>query len=203
MRAAASHHALAPAAARVFVADVHASEENAFDGRFERMAAWLLARGVRPNHLTVAQLPVFAAEIWAALAGHPWIFVGLIVFVIFLDGMDGILARVGGLQSHAGALLDASFDTVGIAIVLWGAGRFNPEAEMIYYALFGGNLLLYVQNQFLDEKMVSYVRGPVLASVVFPDTLLLALFIPSFILVWLMVARLPRTFQKAGNSLPS
>lgn len=176
---------------------VEASEENAFDSRFERLAHWMLRRGVKPNYLTATQVPFFFAEVWAALNGHPWIFVGLIVFVIFLDGMDGILARVGGMSSKSGALMDASFDTVGILIVLWGAAEFNPEGLPVYYALFFGNLFLYVQNQFLDEKVVSYVRGPVLATVVFPDTLVIGLLVPSFIVVWLIVARLPRTFVKA------
>lgn len=164
-----------------------------FDHYFTAAARWLLAKGVRPNHLTVLQVPVFVAEAYAALNGMRFLFIALIAFVILLDGGDGILARVGGLQSRAGALMDATFDTIGIAIVLWGASVFYPEAAWWLAALFVGNLLLYLQNGLVDSKMVSFLRGPVLVAVAFPDTLLAALLVDSFIVAWMLLARLPAT----------
>jgi len=174
----------------------HAGKEGLFDRYFTKAARWLLARGVRPNHFTFLQVPVFVAEVYAALNGLRWLFIGLIGLVIFLDGGDGILARVGGLQSRAGAVLDASFDTAGIAIVLWGASVFFPEAALWLALLFVGNLLLYVQNAVVGSKAVSYLRGPVLAAVAFPQTLLAALLIDGFIVAWLLAARLPRTIRR-------
>lgn len=170
--------------------------EGTFDRSFTGVARWLLARGVRPNHLTFLQIPVFAAEAWAALAGQRVLFVALIVLVMLLDGGDGILARVGGLQSRAGAVLDATFDTVGIAIVLWGASRFFPEAAWWLALLFVGNSLLYLQNAVLGRKVVSYLRGPVLVAVLVPEALWAGLLIPAFIVVWEIAARLPQTWRR-------
>lgn len=172
------------------------SEEGTFDRRYERAARWCLDRGIRPNHLTFLQIPVFAGMGWAALNGEPWWFFGLSWFVVLLDGGDGILARVGGLHSRLGALLDAGMDTLGIAVVMWGASRFFPDwAGPVLLGLFVLNLLLYSQNQVLGEKVVSYVRGPVIVPIVVPDTLYLGLGLAAFTGLWLFLWRVPRTVR--------
>ncbi len=171
--------------------------EGAFDRPFEKAARWLLDHGVKPNHFTFAQIPFFALEIWAVLTDQRALFVSLIVFVILLDGGDGILARVGGLQSRAGAILDASFDTAGIAIVAWGATQFFPEVTWWLVALFIGNGLLYLQNLRLNEKVISYLRGPILTGVSFPATMLVSLTIASIIVAWELLTRLPATLRQS------
>lgn len=176
------------------------SNEGTFDARFRQAAQWFLDRGVKPNHFTFAQIPVFALEIWAALNGHPWLFVSLILFVMMLDGGDGILARVGGLQSKTGAVLDASFDTVGILIVLWGAGIFEPEAAPWLMGLFAANTIIYLQNIVIGEKAVTYVRGPILTGVAWPPVMLFALICCAIIAAWLLLFRLPRTLSRLTPS---
>lgn len=172
------------------------TEEGVYDRWFAPAARWLLARGLRPNHLTFLQVPVFAAEIWAAWQGYRWLFIGLIVFVIALDGGDGILARVGGLQSRTGAMLDSLFDTMGIAVVLWGASLFfTPAATPWLLLLFLGNTMLYLQNALLEEKVIAYLRGPVLTAVAWPQALLAALVVASFVILWLLLWRGRRTWR--------
>ena len=172
---------------------VQKAKEGTFDGPFVRVAKWLLARGVRPNHFTFAQIPVFAVEIWAAQNQMPYLFVASIALVIALDGGDGILARTGNLQSRKGAVLDATFDTIGIAIILWGAGQFFPAAEAWFLWLFAGNGVIYLQNALLEEKMVTYIRGPTLMAVLWPGFLVGALVLSTFIVLWIFLMRLPRT----------
>ncbi len=171
------------------------SKEGTYDRRFERVAHWLLARGVRPNHFTFAQIPVFAAMIWSALSGQTWWFFGLSWFVILLDGGDGILARVGNLQSRTGAILDASFDTFGIAVVLGGAAQFFPEVGALLWTLFVLNGLLFLQNALLGAKVVSYVRGPVLVGVAWPEAMFGSLVVVYVIVLWLLVAKTPATLR--------
>lgn len=166
--------------------------ESAFDRWFVPAARWLLAKGVHPNHFTFLQVPVFAFTIVAALRGWNWAFVGTIGFVMVLDGGDGILARVGNLQSKTGAVLDAMFDTMGIAIMVWGATQFFPEVEGWLLLLFVANVLLFLQNSVLGDKVVSYVRGPIVAAVAFPETLLGALLVATFTVTFLLLARTPR-----------
>ena len=166
--------------------------ESAFDRRFVQAAKWALSKGVHPNHFTFLQVPVFAFTIVAALQGWNWAFVGTIFFVMVLDGGDGILARVGNLQSKTGAVLDAMFDTMGIAIMVWGATKFFPEAEGWLLLLFLANALLFLQNSVLGDKVVSYVRGPVVAAVAFPQVLLGALLLATFTVTFLLAVRTPR-----------
>lgn len=178
------------------------SSHGTFDRRYERVAKWFLAHGVRPNHLTFLQVPVFAVMVWAALEGRPWTFFGFSLFVILLDGGDGILARVGGMQSRAGAILDASMDTLGIAVVLWCAAQFYGFGWALV-ALFLLNALLYGQNMVLDEKVVSYMRGPVIAPIIVPDSLYFALAIAFITVGWLLLWRVPRTLRiLAGRPVP-
>ncbi len=168
--------------------------ESVFDRRFVPAARWLLARGIHPNHFTFLQVPVFAFTIWAAVEGWAWPFSLTILFVMVLDGGDGILARVGNLQSRKGAILDAVFDTLGIALMMWGATKFFPEADAWIMALFLANVLLFLQNALLEEKVVSYVRGPIVAMVPFPQLLLPALLVASFTVLFLLTVRAKRSF---------
>lgn len=170
-------------------------EESAFDATFTAAARWLLARGVHPNHFTFLQIPVFAFTIFAAVQQWAWPFALTTVFVMVLDGGDGILARVGGLQSKTGAVLDAMFDTLGIAILVWGTTKFFPAAEDWLLLLFLANVLLFLQNSLLDDKMVSYVRGPLVAAVVFPQILLGALLLNSFTVTFLLLMRIRPTIR--------
>ncbi len=174
---------------------IHRSKEGNFDRPFVTAAKWLIAHGVRPNHLTLLQLPVFIAMVDAGLELHRWWFFGLAWLLVVLDGADGIVARVGGMTSRSGAVLDAVFDTVGIAIVLWGAARFHPDQAWAWIALFGLNVALYFQNIALEEKVISYVRGPALMAVAFPDVLWLSIAGGLTIVVWLFSTRLPATVR--------
>jgi len=176
--------------------------ESVFDRRFVPAARRLLAHGVHPNHFTFLQIPVFAFTILAAVKGWNWPFALTTVFVMVLDGGDGILARVGNLQSRTGAILDAVFDLTGIAILMWGATKFFPAAEAWIMLLFLANVLLFLQNALLGDKVVSYVRGPIVGAVAFPQVLLAALLVSTFTVGFLLVVRAKRSWKalaKAGS----
>ncbi len=166
-----------------------------YDHAMRSAAQWLLDRGVRPNHLTFLQVPFFAGQLWAAQAGAAWVYVALIFVVMLLDGADGAVARTGGLQSRQGAVLDSTFDTLGIAVVMWGAALFFPFAETWLFGIFIANALLFLQNAVLEHKMVSYVRGPIILSVAWPPFLLGGLILATVIVAWMLVFRLPAMFR--------
>ncbi|MES2154665.1 MAG: CDP-alcohol phosphatidyltransferase family protein [bacterium] len=196
---------------------VRESKEGTYDRSFERGARWLLERGVHPNHFTFLQLPVFLVEIEAALhassANEPvwrWIFALSTILVIVLDGGDGILARVGKLESKSGAVLDAMFDTLGIAIILWGASQFatadHPELARLYTQwlmfLFFANIVLFLQNALLEEKVIGYLRGPVVMGVAIPELLVGGLAVPSVVIGFLVVWRTPATLRVLAKRVP-
>ncbi|MCA1819043.1 MAG: CDP-alcohol phosphatidyltransferase family protein, partial [Halobacteriales archaeon] len=147
-------------------------EEHESDKPFERAARWLLVRGVHPNHLTFLQLPLYLFLIVSAAVGNEpgaspvWRYAFCLcnLLVPVLDGGDGILARVGRLQSKAGAVLDSTFDTLGIAIVMWGAAQFLPRESLTIMLIFLGTIVLFLQNALLEQKVIAYVRGPVLLA---------------------------------------
>jgi len=181
----------------------HEARGHQSDRPFERAARWLLARGLHPNHLTFLQVPldvvlvVCAAQHWR----HAFAFLNLLVPV--LDGGDGILARVGNLQSKAGAVLDSTFDTLGIAIVMWGAAQFFPQDALWIMLLFLGSIVLFLQNALLDQKVISYVRGPLLIAVVVPATLPGAIAVSVFVTLWLLLWRAPATLRALGRLVPT
>lgn len=179
------------------------SSEGTFDRRYERVARRLIDAGVRPNHVTFLQIPVFIGMAWAAWTAQPWWYFGLSWLVIILDGGDGILARVGRLDSKSGEILDATMDTVGVAVVLWGAAQFQPQFTIPLAVLFVLNVLLYLQNNPLPDKAVSYVRGPIIIGVVAPDTMVVSLAITLGITSFLLVARMPRLIKALATRTPA
>ena len=174
--------------------------ESVFDRRFVPAAKWLLAHGVHPNHFTFLQIPVFAFTILAAVEGWNWPFALTTVFVMILDGGDGILARVGNLQSRTGAILDAVFDMAGIAVLMWGTTKFFPEAEAWIMLLFLANVLLFLQNALLGDKVVSYVRGPMVGAVAFPLVLPASLLVCTFTVGFLLIARAKRSWKALARA---
>lgn len=191
---------------------VRKAKDETYDRSFERGARWLLARGIHPNHFTFLQLPVFLVEIEAAL--HPastvwrWVFALSTILVIVLDGGDGILARVGKLQSRSGAVLDAMFDNLGIVIILWGANQFlshaHPDLAPIFtqwlMLLFFGNMVLFLQNALLEEKVIGYLRGPVVMGVAIPELVWGGLIVPSVVITFLVLWRTPATFRALSRN---
>jgi len=84
---------------------------------------------------------------------------------------------------------DAVFDLTGIAILMWGATKFFPAAEAWIMLLFLANVLLFLQNALLGDKVISYVRGPVVGAVAFPQVLPAALVVCTVTVGFLLVAR--------------
>lgn len=123
--------------------------------------------GIRPNHLTLAQVPIYVLMVRAGFQGDLLWFGLYQIIVMILDGMDGTLARRMGTASKSGAYLDAVFDLAGIVLVVIVAAHLYPSYAYWTYAALAANLVLYLQNWWLDEKAVSYIRGPVVAGMYF------------------------------------
>lgn len=169
---------------------------KARDEVLDWLARFLYRLGVRPNHLTLAQIPVYAFMIYTGFTGRLWVFAVLQMLVISLDGLDGTVARRMGIQSRGGAYLDAAFDLFGIVLVMVVAIYAFPAYASPLGLLLVMNLLLYYQNYRLDEKAVSYVRGPVvlglLAERQWPGILWVAIWVPLVATVLIIVVRLLR-----------
>lgn len=120
----------------------------------------LLRVGVTPNVVSIMGLVGNGVAAWLFVAAS-WTDMGLVCWggvVILLAGlfdmMDGRLARLGGLSSRFGALLDSTLDRYselltlsGIALLLLRAGDAWLWAAVMAFAAITGSM------------MVSYVRA--------------------------------------------
>lgn len=169
------------------------SDGKARDRVFDAFARGLYAAGVRPNHLTLAQVPIYVLMIVAGLEGRVIEFGLWQIVIMVLDGMDGTLARRMGLASRSGAVLDAVFDFFGIIVVIGIAVHLDPQYFWWFVALLGANFALYLQNGVLDEKAVSYVRGPVVIALVlersFPGIMWVAILVPLVVALTIVIVR--------------
>jgi phosphatidylglycerophosphate synthase len=120
-----------------------------------RPAVSALARiGVRPNHVTVAGVAVFAVAGFLAATGHWYWSAACVTLGALLDGCDGQLARVTGYTSDFGAVLDSCCDR--LTEICWIAGIFwyylrAPGDEALASALCVAALS--------GSLMVSYVKA--------------------------------------------
>ena len=117
-------------------------------------AGELLARTpVTPNMVTVTgTVGVAASTLWGYPAGH--LFLGTLVATIFvfLDMLDGVLARLKGTSGPWGAFLDSTMDRVADAAVFSGlavwfvrGGHDQMLAAVSLFCLVVGALVSYVK----------------------------------------------------------
>jgi phosphatidylglycerophosphate synthase len=179
------------------------AEDDGWGGRvkardevLDMLASGMRRVGIRPNHLTLMQVPVYFFMVRAGIQHDLYLFGVLQLLVMALDGLDGTLARRMGIQSRAGAYLDAAFDLFGIVLVMLVAIHVQPHYSVLLMLVLVLNLLLYFQNYLLDEKAVSYVRGPIVVGIVaegyWPGILLFAIWIPLIVTAVLLLVRVMR-----------
>lgn len=159
-----------------------------FDRPFETLARRLLSMGIQPNTISLLQLPTYGAILYTAIIGELWWCFGLCWIPMILDGLDGIMARIGGLTSRTGAILDASMDTLGLIVSLLVAWVLVPWSLPYASLALALNLVLYVQNHVTGVKLVSYYRGPLLLGAFLAPLMPLALALvtatPAILIVW-------------------
>lgn len=135
---------------------------------FDSLAWWLHRHGIRPDHVTFLQIPVYVAMVYTGYYAdqlrYLWAFFFLQGATLIIDGADGILARRTGTVSRHGHLLDALFDIVGIGITLWAVQQHYPQYGSWLLALLLINFLVYIQNEIQGTKSITYTRGPVVVA---------------------------------------
>ncbi|HEY3243602.1 MAG TPA: CDP-alcohol phosphatidyltransferase family protein [Phycisphaerae bacterium] len=153
----------------------------------DRIAARLIAKGVTPNHVTVAGFVVSsaAAICYFLGAGHHapyeadvpgltrsyWPLCGALLLILAgaCDMVDGAVARLGRLHSEFGGLLDSTLDRASEMIIYLGiTAHFARSGNLTYcvlamLALANANLISYVKaraEEYVDDCSVGYwLRG--------------------------------------------
>ncbi len=109
-----------------------------------------------PNSLSVARLlavPVLAA--FAAL-GRETAFTWVLIPALLSDIADGLIARLYGLESRLGAMLDSIADTLLMFVSLYGLWMFFPEVVKGHAWLVGTAVGLWLLEDVL--ALVRYGR---------------------------------------------
>jgi CDP-diacylglycerol--glycerol-3-phosphate 3-phosphatidyltransferase len=120
-----------------------------YRGLFEPLEGSLAALGVRPDHLTAAQLAVSVVAGVAFAAGAAFLAGWLTILAGTLDILDGGLARRTGLASPRGAFADSVADRCAEFATFVGLGFLFRD----------GWMLLVVAIAAFASLMVSYVRA--------------------------------------------
>ncbi len=120
-----------------------------YRGLFGPLEEWLAALGVRPDHLTYAQLGVSVLAGAAFACGAVFLAGWLTILAGTLDILDGGLARRTGLASARGAFVDSVADRWAEFATFVGLGVFFRD----------GWMLLVVAVAAFGSQMVSYVRA--------------------------------------------
>jgi len=109
-----------------------------------------------PNALSAARMlavPVLA--VFAAL-GHETAFTWVLIPALLSDIADGLIARLYGLESRLGAMLDSAADTLLMLVSLYGLWVFYPEVITGHAWLIGTAVALWVLEDVL--ALVRYGR---------------------------------------------
>ena len=109
---------------------------------------------VTPNVVTVTgTVGVAASTLWGYPTGHLFLGTFVATIFVFLDMLDGVLARLKGTSGRWGAFLDSTMDRVADAAVFSGLA--------VWFVRGGHNQLLAAVSLFclVVGALVSYVKA--------------------------------------------
>jgi phosphatidylglycerophosphate synthase len=138
---------------------------------FERIAALLARRGIRPLTVTVTGLVLALAAALAAALALWWLALALWLISRLPDGIDGPLARTSGGGTPLGGWADISADLAAYGSFVAGCAIGNPDARvaclvlLLTYYVNGGSLLALSaaaterRIERPDERTFHFTRG--------------------------------------------
>jgi phosphatidylglycerophosphate synthase len=182
--------------------------DEAFRARFappaRPLARMLLRAGVTANHITIAAFVLAAAA--AALVAHDSPRAGLAVWLVSRlgDGLDGVVAREGGLSTPFGGFLDITLDMAAYSVMVLGFAAHYPALTSAWAAVLAGYVVVITTTLALSDaaratarqvsttdRTFQFTRGLTEAG---ETTVMYALWVlaPSHVwwLVWLWIAAL-------------
>src|SRR5436190_83183 len=117
------------------------------------LLAFIAQLGITPDALTISGLVLVTLAGLLFALGQTTVGVGVLLVGAFLDGIDGALAQMTGLESPLGAFLDSICDHAGdFAIyvgLLWPYLKSNAQLEvlLLFIALFGSVFGSHVRSR--------------------------------------------------------
>ena len=124
-----------------------------FKAIYRQLAKGLMKLGVSPNAVTITGTAgvVFGAVFWLPRGGFN-LFIGtmVITFFVFLDMVDGMMARMSGKSTRFGADLDSTLDRIADAAIfgsiMWAfLDEHRPTALAAFLCLAFGSVVPYAR----------------------------------------------------------
>ena len=129
-----------------------------------RVAAWLAARGVSPNAISVASVAFAAAGAAALLLvarpWGPWLCAVAIVLRLLCNLFDGMVAIEGGRQTPTGALYNEVPDRLADSVFLVALGHAAGVPWLGWFAALAAALTAYVRTLGGALGQPQDFRGP-------------------------------------------
>ncbi len=138
--------------------------------RLMEMAYWglqgiaraCIALGITPDHITASTLGFALVAALAAGTGHFGVAVVFLVAGLLGDVVDGMVARLSGQTSRAGAVFDSVIDRYVESAYFFGLGYYFRDnglmVALVAAALFGSYMVSYVSAK-VDLMKVPVERG--------------------------------------------
>jgi CDP-diacylglycerol--glycerol-3-phosphate 3-phosphatidyltransferase len=118
--------------------------------------------GLTPNMITALTLVAATAAAGAAAMGHFGIALAALVVGTLGDALDGLVARISGRMSRAGAVFDSVADRYGEGVFLFGLGFYVhqslPLLSLVFAAWMGSFMVSYVSAK-VELLRVEAPRG--------------------------------------------
>lgn len=132
----------------------------------DRLAAALLRRGISPNALSYAALALGLAGALLFYVGHGGWALAVLVGSGLCDAVDGRVARLGGLTTPWGGVIDLTFDRIVEAAVLLGIALPHPAwhaPALVLACTWYVNLCVFLAvgaaTERAGEKLIVYPPG--------------------------------------------
>lgn len=136
--------------------------DDAFRSHFARLVTpasrVLVSWHVTPAGITWTGFALAVAAAAAVAAGRP--IPGLIFWLLsrVADGLDGVVARVGGRQSAVGGYLDITLDMAAYSLMILAFAHVHPEPALLWQAILVGYVLAITTTLALSSAAEQVAR---------------------------------------------
>ena len=164
------------------------------------LARRLVDAGVAPLHLTLLGAGFAALATAVVLGGHPALGVAIWLVGRLPDGLDGLVARLGGRVTLWGGYLDTTLDMAAYSAIIVAFGVGHPELALAWLLILVGYVLCSTTTLALssllerqqshaagEQRSIQYTRGFAEAGetyVVYVLFVLLPSALPAIAWVW-------------------
>ncbi|MEP6591403.1 MAG: CDP-alcohol phosphatidyltransferase family protein [Gemmatimonadota bacterium] len=136
------------------------------------LARRLIDAGIAPLHLTLLGAGIAALGTAVMLGGYPALGVAIWLVSRLPDGLDGLVARLGGRVTLWGAYLDTTLDMAAYSAIIVAFGVRHPELALVWLLILVGYVLCSATTLALSsllerrglevteaDRSIQYTRG--------------------------------------------